>query len=294
MRVLILGSSGMIGHRIFAEFAKSDDVASLVGVVGFSSLKILEKFATDKCKVVSYGDLTKDLIFEKMIQIENPDIVINACGVTIRKISNSLTDQAYNLNSIFSKRLHYFCEANSIKLIHLSTDCVFNGENGPYTELSVPNARDIYGRSKFLGEVFGSNTLTLRFSAIGRELQSHTELLDWFIRGGHKEIGGYSESFYSGITTSVLSREILKIIKSYKDLNGLYQISGPSISKYELLSLINEKFDMKVDIKKSNEIRSNKVLLSKKYSLETGYVAPSWLDMITELRGLDKEYSFLE
>lgn len=290
MNMFILGASGMIGHRLFASFSNCNDFESVIGVVGASNPELLSKFKTEKSKIIAL-DLVHE--FAKLVELidqTRPTLIVNACGVTIRKIKELKSYSVYDINSVLSKKLSYLCEERGIRLIHLSTDCVFSGKSGPYFESSIPDASDDYGKSKFLGEISGAYSLTLRFSAIGQELISHTELLDWFLRSDLSEIRGFDSVLYSGITTPVLAREIIKIATLHKRMRGLFQISSTPISKYELLCIVNEVFEKNISIKRDDSLISNKVLSCDKFSRETGFKAPSWRDMILELRALEVDY----
>ena len=170
------------------------------------------------------------------------------------------------------------------RLIHLSTDCVFNGELGSYNEESIPNATDIYGRTKILGEVKGSNTITLRSSMIGRELENFTELFEWVISQKGSRIKGFNNAIYSGITTIRMARYIKLIIMNFPKLSGLFNVSSEPISKYNLIKLLNKNFDLNLTIEIENSYKTNKVLDSGKFFNLISLSPPTWEDLIIELK----------
>ena len=152
---------------------------------------------------------------------------------------------------------------NNSKLIHLSTDCVFNGRTGNYNDDSIPDAMDLYGLSKAKGEVKNSSSLTLRCSMIGREVYNFTELFEWLYSMKGKSIEGYNNVIYSGITTVRMGKIIKFIIKNYISMSGIYNISSVPISKFDLLKKLSNAFELNIDIKENPNIVSNKILISK-------------------------------
>jgi dTDP-4-dehydrorhamnose reductase len=237
MSVLVLGISGMIGHRVWVEAQKCFG-ENAYGLMRKDRAKLQNPklLSTNILDNIDVSDWQK---VESVLNEIQPKYVVNALGITLRKPEIKNIHQALLINSLFPRRLHKWVQERNSKLIQISTDCVFDGKSELYTETSRPNATDIYGQTKFLGEVDGSNSVTLRFSCIGRELDSHTELLDWFL--SQKEgVTGYSKVMYSGVTTHVVAREICRVISDYPKMEGLFHISGQPISKYDLLILINK------------------------------------------------------
>jgi dTDP-4-dehydrorhamnose reductase len=164
-------------------------------------------------------------------------------------------------------------------MIHISTDCVFNGKKGNYTEVDPSDAEDLYGRTKFLGEVSYPHTITLRTSIIGRELKTRLGLIEWFL-AQKGEIQGYKKAIYSGFTTDELSRIVMDYIIPRPDLSGVYNVSSDPISKFDLLGLAKESFRHNVNISPNEEFIIDRSLNSTRFRQATGYNPPSWPEMI--------------
>ncbi len=275
MKVLILGADGMIGHKIAQSL---DDDFELI----LSSRKSisLDSIGVKKGKIFSH-DLIKDSL-DPMLKNTFPDLIINCAGITTRRGVEYNLQNTRLLNSELPFKLDSWANLNSKKLIHFSTDCVFSGNRGNYLDDDIADAKDTYGKTKAAGEVNSSNTLTIRCSMIGRELYNFTELFEWLVKNKNKNINGYSKAFYSGITTVRMGKIINKIIKQNINLKGIYNISSIPITKFELLNKLSNAFALNVDITENKNIKSNKVLISKKFTEITGIKTPNWDDLISE------------
>lgn len=271
----------MIGHKIYQIISKKYiDTFALIR----SNSNLLpyiniydQRYLLHECDLSDFAKL------EKILCEIRPDIIINAAGITIRRGVEDNIRQTLILNSLLPKYLSNWCNSNNSWFIHLSTDCVFNGEKGNYTELDFPDARDLYGLTKSLGEIY-KDTLVIRGSFIGRELANHTELLEWFLRTGNESIVGYHKVLYSGISTITLAEYILLIIEKHFNLKGLFNVSSFPITKYDLLKLFNTHFNKNIEIIKSLSYESNKILNSSKFFNLTGLTQPSWHEMIIKLK----------
>jgi dTDP-4-dehydrorhamnose reductase len=184
---------------------------------------------------------------------------------------------------VLPKKIDSWCKINQKRQIHFSTDCVFSGSKGDYKDLDNPDAKDNYGFTKGNGEVNSKHTLTLRSSMIGREIFNKTELLEWIIANKNNKIKGYNKAIYSGITTLWMSEIVLKILNDFPTLNGIYNISSKPISKFELITKINELFKLNLDIEKDSSFSSNKSLNSNKFFNETKFDKPNWDSMLLDL-----------
>jgi dTDP-4-dehydrorhamnose reductase len=211
-----------------------------------------------------------------------PDLIINCAGITTRRGVKDNIQNTRLLNSDIPHKLDSWANLNSKKLIHFSTDCVFSGSRGNYLDNDISDANDTYGKTKAAGEVNSLNTLTIRCSMIGRELYNFTELFEWLVKNKNKNIDGYSKVFYSGITTVRMGKIISKIIKEDINLTGIYNISSIPITKFDLLHKLSNAFGLNVDITENKNIKSNKVLNSKKFTEITGIKTPDWDDLISE------------
>ncbi|MFC2006220.1 dTDP-4-dehydrorhamnose reductase family protein [Chloroflexota bacterium] len=272
MKVLILGSAGMLGHKLYQVLTPNFDV---IGTVRGSYRDISEYDFFQQSRIVPNFDALEISQVEKVIEETGPDVVINCIGVvkSLEKQKGMLLN--IWLNSLFPHQLYQICQAKRVRLILISTDCVFSGAKGNYREDDPSDAEDIYGKTKYLGEVNGTTALTIRTSFIGRELASTNGLLEWFLsnRGGRVK----------GFPTVCLSGIIANIITSHKNLGGVYHLSSEPISKFQLITLINKAMGLSIEIEAYPDFRCDRSLDSTLYRRETGFTPPSWEEMVGEL-----------
>jgi len=279
MKILILGGDGMIGHKM-AQVLSVQNHEIFISVRENKDLTL--KRISPKAKVF-FNDFLKDSILDFLDKV-NPDVIINAIGITIRRgAAENISDIIY-LNSLFPHQISSWALAFKKRLIHFSTDCVFSGSEGSYLEDATPNALDYYGKTKGLGEINSKSSLTIRSSMIGPELFNKTELFEWIINNKEKEINGFSRVMYSGVTTIYMARLVADLIDNHKNLCGIYNIASKPISKYELLHLINDNFDLGLIINDDKTVISNKTLNASKIEKVIGLQPPSWDEMIIELK----------
>ena len=279
MKILILGGDGMIGHKM-------DQVLSVQNheiVISIREKKDLTLKSISSKSKVFFNDFLKDNILDFLVKV-NPDVIINAIGVTIRRGSTKNISDTIYLNSFFSHQLSNWAVAFKKRLIHFSTDCVFSGSEGSYLEDTTPDALDYYGKTKGLGEVNSKSSLTIRSSMIGPELFNKTELFEWIINNKEKEINGFSRVMYSGVTTVYMAKLVADLIDNHKNLSGIYNVASKPISKFELLHLINDNFDLGLIINDDKTVISNKTLNASKIEKEMGLQPPSWDELIFELK----------
>jgi len=220
----------------------------------------------------------------EMLLTLGPSVVLNCVGLTKRLPKSGNLTAAITLNALFPHRLATLCQAMNIRLIHFSTDCVFSGSQGLYTELDVPDATDTYGKTKALGEVTGKNCLTLRSSMIGHELKQKTELLEWFLAQNGGRTRGFRKAIFSGITTLEMARVIGRFVLPQRDMAGLYHISAQPISKFDLLRKFASTYERDIAIDPNDEPIMDKSLDSTVFRNLTGYCPPSWEEMLSEMR----------
>jgi len=216
-------------------------------------------------------------LFEKVA----PQVVINCIGLVKQVQESEEPQKAMAINALLPHQLAKLCQQYGARLIHFSTDCVFLGNRGHYRETDVPDAQDLYGRSKLLGEVDEPNALTLRTSIIGHELHGAQGLLEWFLSQG-ATCKGYTKAVFSGLPTPVLARLVHEMLAK-PDLTGVYHVSSQPISKYNLLQAIAAQYGKVIEILPSEELVINRSLNSERFSKQTGWVAPSWDIMIKEM-----------
>ena len=286
MKVLILGIDGMIGHKI-AQSLSSDFI-----VFGSTRKNITtDTIGLEKGSLVHHDFLLEDnfSIFENI----NPDVIINCIGITTRRGVSLNIPNTIEINEKLPHKINLWASDNEKKLIHFSTDCVFNGTKGNYLDNDIPNAEDFYGTTKGKGEINNDQALTIRCSTIGREIYNHTELFEWLYSMQNKDVEGYSNVVYSGVTTVWMGKVINQILKNNISLSGIYNISSQPISKYRLLLKLSEAFKLNVNITKNSNIKSNKVLNSKKFTEITGINSPNWDDLIPEFKNDCKKFTHL-
>lgn len=276
-----MGISGMIGHKMFQVLNKNFPQA-VFATTRTHQKELSEILSIESPKLFDL-ELTNQNQIQAVLEKVKPSVVINCTGITIRKLKTETPETVYAVNSVAPKIISFWCEQNNAKYIHFSTDCVFDGAKGSYSETDCPTATDLYGRSKYLGEIQSPSSLILRVPVIGRELFSKTELLEWFLSQKNKKISGYSEVYYSGMTTTRLAEEVTHLIKNFPELRGLYHISTEKISKYDLLVQLNQVFKNQTEITKDSSRKSDKSLACDKYMAKTKFTKPSWKQMLPEI-----------
>ena len=251
MKILILGSTGILGKTLFF-YLKSKNV-------NFSCISRKKK---NSLYLKNFRNISK---LKKMISDERPTHLVNCLGVTKFSNSYNLKKQTIYINALFPKKLAKLCYQKKIYLIHISTDCVFSGKKGNYSEASKKDAKDLYGKTKSIGEVKNKYCSTIRTSFIGPETKTKKSLLNWFL-SAKKKVNGFDKAFFSGIT----SLELCKIIYNFfilknKHFNKILNIGGNKISKFLLLSKINKIFKKKIIIEKSSYFKIDRSLNSLKF-----------------------------
>lgn len=212
-----------------------------------------------------------------------PDVTVNCIAVIKQRAAAQDAIQSITLNALLPHRLAATCAAWGGRLIHFGTDCVFTGARGDYTEADSADAEDLYGRTKYLGEVTAENALTLRTSIIGRELGTFTSLLEWLLSQQRGTVKGFKRAIYSGITSNHLARLVGDLIERQPQLTGLYQIAAAKISKYELLLLLRDAYRLDIEVLPDEIFHCDRSFSGAKFARYTGYVAPSWPELVAEL-----------
>ena len=273
----------MIGHKMYKIISKFHNDTWVSLRKNLSSYSYSEIYNPEK--VIDNIDLIYFENISNQLKIINPDIVINACGITIRRGIETLKSNSIILNSALPHFLNEWATFYNKRLIHFSTDCVFTGTKGDYLDNDNKDAYDLYGSTKSMGEVIDSkHAITLRGSMIGSELENKTELFEWFLKQKNKTIKGFNKVIYSGITTTKMAEIVIKLIDQYPNLSGIYNISSQPISKYDLLKLFNKHFDINAKIEVDNSYSSNKNLISEKFYNEIGIKQPNWQDLIMQFK----------
>ena len=277
MKVLVIGASGMIGSTMLCVLSEKNDW-EIFGSVRDGSVKRFFSAALGGHLIAGVDAEHQDLLVKVLDQIR-PDVVVNCAGLTKHKPEADDPLVSIPINTLMPHRLAGLCKLVGARLIHVSTDCVFSGEKGGYVEDDFADARDVYGKSKALGEVHYPHAITLRTSTIGHELQSKYGLLDWFLsQEGHCK--GYARAVFSGLPTVVFAQVVRDVVIPRKELSGLYHVAAQPISKYELLKLIANVYGKRIDIVPDGKMVIDRSLNADRFRYATGYVAPNWRDLV--------------
>ncbi len=280
MKILILGGSGMLGHRLWMNLSKDHEVWFTVRGEHNPFPRVAE-FPENFARFRVDG-LVYDEVIRAFASIQ-PDLVINCIGL-IKQMGHLARDPLYSisLNALLPHHISLICRTAKIRMIHISTDCVFSGKKGGYTEGDQSDAEDLYGRTKFLGEVCYPHCVTLRTSIIGLELKNRLGLIEWFL-AQKGTIQGFKKAIYSGFTTDEISRIISNFVIPNPELSGLYHVSSEPISKYDLLLQAKDAFHKEIQIEPDEVFFSDRSLDSSRFRQATGYKPPTWSDMIEEM-----------
>lgn len=278
--ILIIGASGMLGNAVFRFFSEHTPYETFGSVRTQAARKLLPQHLHDH--IVAGSDVgNHDSLVELFAQIR-PNVVINCVGV-VKQLDDAKNPlNAIPINSILPHQLAHLCRLVDARLIHLSTDCVFTGNTGSYTEESLPDARDVYGLSKLLGEVTYSNCITLRTSIIGHELLSQHSLICWFLSQNEK-VKGFSRAIFSGMPTVEIAKVIYEYVLPAKDLSGLYHLSADPIDKAQLLELVKKEYGKDIQIEPDESLVIDRSLNSSKFRKKTGYNPPAWPELIRQM-----------
>ncbi|MBO6675216.1 MAG: SDR family oxidoreductase [Rhizobiales bacterium] len=271
----------MLGHQLIRKLSDRFDVMATVRGQADSVSKY-DLFSPDR---TFFGcDIRERDTLEGIVAETQPNAVINAIGIVKQRLASDDILQSLEVNSVLPHRLAQLCRDINARLIHISTDCIFDGTKGGYRETDTADATDIYGRTKYLGEVTGPNCLTLRTSIIGLELKRNRSLIEWFLRQDGT-ISGYRKAIFSGVSTAELCRVIALLLLDHPELHGLYHLASKPISKHDLLVLFASHLKRDAKFRPDDSLKVDRSLVGDRFCAQTGYVTPSWDDMLQELAG---------
>lgn len=279
-KIVILGANGMLGHKLFqilrqrfpgtigttredvrkgplsrVELLQGEDVISGVDVMQFDSLK------------------------DRLARLA-PAVIVNCVGIVKQRDEAKSAIPSITINALFPHLLAEAAHEWGGRVIHFSTDCVFSGRRGGYREDDQSDAEDLYGKTKFLGEVSAPNAVTLRTSIIGRELSQHKSLLDWFRSQNGRSVRGFRRVVYSGIPTTEMANVVTRLIEGQPSLSGLFQVVSEPISKYDLLLLIRDAYNLEIDVEPDESQVLDRSMHGEKFERAAGWRAPSWPEMV--------------
>jgi dTDP-4-dehydrorhamnose reductase len=272
----VLGATGMLGHAAVGVLSEQFDVVA-------SARDLQRAQALDCTRTVAFDAGSDDI--GALIEAVRPDAVLNAIGLIKQLPGGQSPVSAIRLNALFAHQVADACTEHEARLVHVSTDCVFSGSlpaPARYAETDVPDARDIYGRSKLLGEVTAGAHITLRTSIIGRELSRASGLMEWFAAQAGREIDGYTQAWFSGFTTRELSRIIARVLLEHPQLTGLWHVASEPIDKYSLLVRMRDVLGIDCVIRPRDEPVINRALDASRFETASGYRAPDWDQMLEE------------
>lgn len=280
----------MLGHRLMLDFASRFEVVGTVRCACpttalhpiWRSARFLEQVHAERFDSVAGA-----------IERVRPDVVVNCIGLIKQVPEGANPLRCIELNALFPHRLHGACRDFGARLVHISTDCVFSGRKGQYTEADFSDAEDLYGRAKFLGELQGPGAVTLRTSMVGRELRGITGLFEWFMAQRGKKIQGYANAIFTGFTTQAFADIIALIMEQHPGLEGVWQVSSAPISKYDLLSRLNTAMHLGIEIKRDTAFACDRSLDSTRFRRETRFTPPGWDEMIARLAADQTPYEEL-
>jgi len=281
VKILILGVTGMLGHTLFARLSERKNF-SVYGTArngekraGPTAFRLPQKIY-ENVDVYNF-----DSVLRVMRDIK-PNVVVNCVGIVKQLPESKDPLISIMINSLFPHQLARACKSEKARMIHVSTDCVFSGKKGAYAEQDFPDADDLYGRTKLLGEVDYPHCVTLRTSIIGHEVKGKHGLIEWFL-AQEGRVRGFTRALYSGFPTVEMGTIIADYVIPNKDLSGLYHVSSEPISKYDLLRLVAERYGKKVEIEPFADFVIDRSLDSNRFREATGYNPPPWPELVNAM-----------
>jgi dTDP-4-dehydrorhamnose reductase len=277
--VLVLGGTGMLGHVLYRECQRRFDTHATIRSDQASEVAAR---ALDADRIVAGVRAEDPAGVERALDRVAPEVVVNCIGV-VKQRDVSPTEMI-RTNALFPHQLAEACGERGVRLIHISTDCVFSGRRGRYTEDDTPDAEDVYGRSKALGEPNGAGVLTLRTSMIGRELQGASGLLEWLL-SQNEEVRGFTEARFTGPTAPVLAEAIADLVELHPELEGTWNLGAEPISKHDLLIQLRDAYRLDLEVVADNSVKIDRTLDSSRFRAATGWAPPAWSEMVAALEG---------
>src|SRR5262249_10593107 len=260
---------GMLGHKLWqSALPRFETKATVRSRDWFAAHGFPQESITAPVDVHDHDALAR------AFDAARPDVVVNCAGIIKQLAAAKDAIASISINSLFPHQLAERCAAAGARLIHLSTDCVFSGRRGSYSEADTPDAGDLYGRSKLLGEVTAPRCLTIRTSMIGREIATTNGLVEWLLSRRGSEVRGFARAIFSGLTTNALANIILDVTEYFPDLAGLYHVAAEPIDKFTLLQRLNVAYDARVEIRRDESVVIDRSLDASRFRAATGFVPP--------------------
>lgn len=284
MKILILGGDGMLGHKVFQRLHTRLETYVTFRDTDCSWNRYPLYARVDRAYAFGGIDALDIAGIQGLINHVKPDAVINCIGIVKQRHEAKAAVLSIKVNALFPHLLADLCEDQGVRLIHMSTDCVFSGMKGNNSESDLPDPVDLYGRSKLLGELDRPGCLTIRTSIIGWELKNSASLLEWFASQRGKVIKGFRRAIYTGLATATMADLIGNLLEAGRDLTGLYQVASSPITKYDLLIRMRDALEWKdITIEPDEDFACDRSLNGTRFSEKTGWQAPDWDVMIEAL-----------
>ncbi len=278
-RILVVGASGMLGHEAIRVLAPDFEVWG-----SCRRPEELPDLGIPTERLLGGLDAADPQSAYELIERVRPDLVLNAIGIVKQRADAKAAIPSIKVNSLWPHLLADACAHHGARTVHVSTDCVFSGSRGMYTEDDVPDAFDLYGRSKLLGEVTDrENAVTLRTSIIGWQIEAPTGLVGWFAAHRNERLQGYRRAVFSGLTTRALTEVVRDVVLPDALLSGLWHVSATPIDKYSLLMKLAGHLGWAIDITPVDEPVINRSLDSHRFRARTGWTPPSWDELLDAL-----------
>ncbi|CEK10239.1 dTDP-4-dehydrorhamnose reductase family protein [Legionella hackeliae] len=289
MKILVLGVTGMLGRAAYQVFQETGDY-EVWGTLRHS--RNLEHFPkqTHSRLICDLDILNQDFLLGVFEQVQ-PELIINCVGLIKQYSTANDPLIVLPINSLFPHRLAKLCAVTDARLIHVSTDCVFSGSKGDYREDDLSDALDLYGKSKFIGELSDyPHAITVRTSLIGHELSSNRSLIDWFL-AQKEQVYGYKNAVFSGFPVVELARIMRDYIAPNKELVGLYHVAANPINKYDLLTLVSEIYGKQIKIIPEENMVIDRSLNAARFNAKTGYTPPKWPKLVETMHQSWKDWN---
>jgi dTDP-4-dehydrorhamnose reductase len=280
-RILVLGATGMLGNAVFRLFAGSPGFEVTGTARSAGSGRLLPTALQGR--LVAGVDVENPDALVQLFASVRPDVVVNCIGLVKQLAAADDPLSALPINALLPHRLARMCGLAGARLVHVSTDCVFSGSMGMYVESDPSDAKDLYGRSKHLGEVDYPHAVTLRTSIIGHELSGAHGLVGWFL-AQQGSVKGFTKAIFSGLPTVELARVIRDHVIPHPALHGTYHVSAAPIDKFELLTLVGREYGRATEIRPDDQLKIDRSLDSSRFREATGYRPPAWPELVRSMR----------
>ena len=275
MNILVLGATGLLGNAVFRSMSKTSG-GRVIGTIRREEVRKL--FAPEHApRLELIDDVDDSDQLARLFDAAAPDVVINCVAVGRPAPADPM--RSIRIYSVLPHRLSHLCKRAGARLIQISSDGVFSGSRGSYTEDDAPDADDVYGISKRLGEISEPHAVTLRTSIIGHELQSGSGLLEWFL-SQQGQCRCYTKAIFSGFPTIVLADLIRDFVIPRQDLSGVFHLATRPISKFDLLQLVAQRYGKAIELIPDDRASPDRSLNAERFTGITGYVAPEWLELV--------------